>query len=252
MMLDQVHRPDRHSRNADSGPWILGIRVGALALAFAALAVSGCANGGAASPGTVDKNSGAPIGTAAPSTANPALTEEIPPGREIAEGGGGPAQYTFREEWRRALAEARRWRSDAYLISGVGDMVNDEGVPSYWALAFIDKAEPDAVLTVEVDPWGKVAEIREVTGDGVSSFVTEHTRRIPYDIIDSDEAVTLGKAALASRYDPATTRDPRIALGFSRLTDGGLYWTYTLFHESTAEYVSAQIDALTGDVMPAD
>ncbi|HEY5276701.1 MAG TPA: hypothetical protein VIK38_09265 [Coriobacteriia bacterium] len=56
-----------------------------------------------------------------------------PPGREISEGGGGPVQYTFREEWRRALAQAQKWRSGAYLVKAVGQQVNDEGVPSYWA-----------------------------------------------------------------------------------------------------------------------
>ena len=251
MMLDQVHGLDWHSRHAASGPWILG-RVGALALAFAALTVAGCANGGAASPGTVDKKSEAPVGTNASSTAEPALTEEIPPGREIAEGGGGPVQYTFREEWRRALAEAQKWRSGAYLISAAGDMVNDEGVPSHWALDFIDRTDADAVLVVEIDPWGKVTQTREVTGDGVSSFVGQHTQQIPFDVVDSDTAVSLGQAALASRYDPAKTKDPRLGLNFSVLDGSGPYWRYTLFYESTAEYVSAQIDALTGEVMPVD
>jgi len=43
----------------------------------------------------------------------------------------------------------------------------------------------------------------------VGSFVDAYTQRMPVDVIDSDTAVGLGKAALASRFDPARTRDPR-------------------------------------------
>jgi len=227
-----------------------GIRAAALASAFAVFALAGCGSGGAAPTGGAGKTGAGPTGTAAPSTTGQSLDDEIPPGREIAEGGGGPAQYTFREEWRRGLAEAQKWRSGAYLIGAAGDMVNDDGVPNHWALDFIDKADADAVLKVEIDPWGAVTQTREVTGDGVSSFVDQHTKRIPYDIIDSDKAVELGKAALASRHDLAMTKDPRIGLGFSSLDGSGPFWTYTLFDESTAEYVSARIDALTGEVTP--
>jgi hypothetical protein len=129
-------------------------------------------------------------------------------------------------------------------------MVNDEGVPSSWSLVFIDRPDADAVLLLDIDPWGKVTQTREVTGDGVGSFVGQHTRPIPYDIIDSDEAVGLGKAALASRYDLSETKDPRIGLGFSVIDGSGPSWGYSLFNTSTAEYVSAQIDALTGEVAP--
>lgn len=58
-------------------------------------------------------------------------------------------------------------------------------------------------------PPGKVTQGREITGDGVGSFVDAYTQRMPVDVIDSDTAVGLGKAALASRFDPARTRDPR-------------------------------------------
>jgi hypothetical protein len=71
---------------------------------------------------------------------------------------------------------------------------------------------------------------------------------MPYAIIDSDTAVGLGKTALASRYDLAKTKDPRIGLNFSLVDGSGPFWTYTLFDESTATYVSVQIDALTGEV----
>jgi hypothetical protein len=256
MMLRKVLGPTRRSRNGYSGHAFPGIRGGALALAFAfaVLALAGCGGGGNASPGAVDKGSGAPVATTPPGATNQPATgqpqsREIPPGREISVG-GAPVQYTFREEWRRALAEAQRWRNGAYLVKAVGQDVNDDGVPSYWALAFIDKAEADAVFRVEIDPWGKITETEEVTGEGVISFVDQYTKRIPFDVIDSDEAVTIGKAALAALYNPARTRDPLIALGASKLTGGAVYWTYILFYESTAEYVSAQIDPLTGEVIP--
>ena len=240
------------------------IRAAALASVFAVFALAGCGSGGAAPTGAADSTGDGPTGTAAPSTAartspapsvapstaDPSLDGEIPPGREIAEGGGGPMQYTFREEWRRALAEARKWRSGAYLIGAGGDMVNDDGVPSHWSLDFIDRADADAVLKVEIDPWGTITRTREVTGDGVSSFVGPYTKMIPFGVIDSDEAVAIGTAAMATRYDLARTKDPRIDLGFSSLDGSGPDWTYTLFNESTAEYVSAHIDALTGEVTP--
>ena len=232
-----------------SGRTLSALRVLA-ALGLVAVLALGCGT-----PGSTKVPTGRPGATAAgPATPvasdGQAPNQDIPPGREIAEGGGGPVQYTFREEWRRALAEAQKWRSGAYLIEAVGNMVNDEGVPSYWALAFIDKAEADAVLRVEIDPWGKVTRTQEVTGEGVTSFVDQYTRRIPYGVIDSDEAVTLGKAALAARYDLARTRDPRLALGSSEIAGGALHWTYMLFYESTADYVSALIDPLTGDAIP--
>ena len=191
-----------------------------------------------------------PVGppqSAAVAATDQAPNVNIPPGREIAEGGGGPVQYTFREEWRRALAEAQKWRNGAYLVKAVGQQVNDEGVPRSWAFAFIDKADADAVFRVEIDPWGKVTETEEVTGEGVISFVDSFTKRIPFDVIDSDEVVKIGKAALAVRYDPLKTRDPLIALSSNEITGGALHWTYMLFDESTAEYVSALIDPHTGE-----
>ena len=135
-------------------------------------------------------------------------------------------------------------------------MVNDEGVPNHWALTFIDRADADAdadadaVLLAEVDPWGAVTGTRAVTGDGASSFVGPYAGMIPFGVIDSDTPVEIGTAALTSRDDLARTRDPRIDLGFSALDGSGPWWTYTLFDESTAEYVSARIDAFTGEVTP--
>jgi hypothetical protein len=221
--------------------------------AIAALTLVGC--GGAVSTATASVGQGSPsIGSPAPTTANggQSLTDDIPPGRGIAEGGGGPLSYTFREEWRRARAEAQKWRSGAYLITATGNYVNDDGLPNNWALKFIDKAAADAVLLVDIDPWGKVTQTREVSGSGVSSFVGPHTNRIPYGIIDSDTAVTLGKAALAAQFPLDKTNEPSLALNFSEVDGSGPYWTYMLFYESTAEYVSARMDALTGAAIPTD
>jgi hypothetical protein len=237
-------------------------RVGALALAFSALALASCTTGGA-SPSIGGQQNGAPVGSAVASTAatsapttnasgtsDQTLTDDIPPGRSIAEGGGGPLSYTFREEWRRARAEAQKWRSGAYLITAFGNYVNDDGLPNSWSLKFIDKVAADAVLLVDIDPWGKVTRTREDTGSAVTSDVGQYTKRIPYNIIDSDKATSLGKAALASQYPLAKTNDPSLTLNFSRVDGSGPYWTYMLFYESTAEYVSAQINALTGVVTP--
>lgn len=228
--------------------WTLSALGVLAALGLVAILAMGCGSSGP----TNAPPDGPGAATAAPATPaasdGQAVNQEIPPGREIAEGGGGPVQYTFREEWRRALAEAQKWRSGAYLVKAVGQDVNDEGVPSYWAFAFIDKADADAVLSVEIDPWGKVTETEEVTGEGVISFVDQYTVRIPYDVIDSDEVVTIGKAALAARYDPLKTKDPLIALSANKITGGALHWTYMLFYRSTAEYVSALIDPITREV----
>jgi hypothetical protein len=219
-----------------------------LALALAALAPAGCGGGG----GAADSQGGPPPGNGTPATAGQALSTDIPPGRSMAEGGGGPASYTFREEWRRALVEAQKWRGGAYLITAAGDMVNDDGVPNHWTLSFIDKADADAVLVLEIDPWGKVTSTREVTktGQGTRSFIGKYTKRIPYDVIDSDKAVGIAKASLASRYDLSKTTDPRIGLDYS-LTDGsGPYWNYILRDTSAREYITAQVNALTGAVTP--
>jgi hypothetical protein len=239
----------RYSARGDSGRTFSSVRVLAV-IGLAAVLATGCGSSGPTKAPTGSRGASAAASAATPIATGQALSQDVPPGREIAEGGGGPVSYTFREEWRRALAEAQKWRSGAYLIKGVGNLVNDDGVPNYWALAFIDKAEADAVLRVEIDPWGKVTKTQEVTGSGVISFVDQYTKRIPYDVIDSDEAVALGKAALATHYDLVKTKDPLLSLSSDALTGGALRWTYMLFYESTAEYVSAQIDAVTGEVMP--
>lgn len=226
-------------------------RIRALCFAVMLIAVGGCTSGGTSPNATSPAQSSAQSpaqSSAGTGTASQTATDDIPAGRSIAEGGGGPLTYTFREEWRRARDEARKWRPGAYLITAAGEFVNDDGVPSHWSLYFIDKVDADAVLIVEIDPWGKVSSKRELTGSDVSSFVGKTTKKIPYGIIDSDKAVELGKAALAAKFDLARTKDPRLGLNFSLLDGSGPYWNYTLFNNPTATYVTAHVDALTGAV----
>lgn len=225
-------------------------RIVALVLALAVLAPAGCASAG--SSGTAPNGGPTPLASSLPGTAGASISGDIPAGRSIAEGGGGPLTYTFREEWRRALAQARSWRPGAYLISAAGSFVNDDGVPSEWMFAFVDRAGPDVVLVIDIDAWGKVTASRKVSGEGVSSFVSQYTDRIPYEVIDSDAAVGLGKPALAARYNLAKTKEPRLGLDFSSTDGSGPYWSYTLFNQSTAAYVTAQVHALTSTVTVAD
>jgi hypothetical protein len=177
-------------------------------------------------------------------------TADIPAGHSFAEGGGGPLTYTFREEWRRARDAARAWRPAAYLVSASGNYVNDDGVPSYWTMDFVDRPDPDAALVVEIDPWGKVTGTHVVTSETVSSLLGPHATTIPYGVIDSDQAVGLGEGALKTLYNPAKTNSPSIALRYSEQDGSGPYWTYTLFYQPSAQYVSAQINAISGDVLP--
>lgn len=170
----------------------------------------------------------------------------IPPGREIGPL-GAPSAYTFREEWRRALPEAQKWRIGAYLISAVGNQVNDEGVPSDWRFTFISDRDPDALLFIYMDPWGQVSSTEEVT-ENRGSHVSEYDRPMEYEVIDSDRAVSIAKQALADDYDFADTKDPRLNLGWSVIDGSGPYWEFNIFHKPTASYLYVQIDALTGEV----
>lgn len=227
-------------------PIVLVCVLGALA--------AGCSGSGPSSPGAGPLPGATPGGS--PSTpgapgSDSAAASQIPAGRSIAEGGGGPLTYTFREEWRRALGTAVAWRAGAYLVTAVGDQVNDDGVPSSWRFTFADKAAPDAVLLVDVDPWGKVTGRREVSGSGATGLVGSSTKPMPYAVIDSDAAVTAGKKSLGAAHDLAKTKDPRIGLNFSPTDGSGPYWVYTLFDESTADYLDARMDALTGEMVPA-
>lgn len=233
-------------RRHDSGrtPRIL---VPALALVLS-VAIAGCGAGSGAGSGAGNGQTSGPQaagGTGAIAGTSDAASK-IPAGREISEGGGGPVQYTFRETWRRSLSTAQEWHEGAYLITVVGDMVNDEGVPSSWRLTFADTVSP-GVLLVDMDSWGKVTERREVTGVEAANLVGKYVVPIPFDVIDSDAAVSAGTKALAARRDLAKTKDPRIALRHSSVDGSGPYWDYTRFDTSAAEYVTARLMARTGE-----
>ena len=224
------------------------------ALALFALVVAGCASpgatwpGGTGSPATTGTAQPTTTGSLAPGSAGPSALGDIPAGRGIAEGGGGPLSYTFREEWRRARVEAWKWRSGAYLVMASGQYVNDDGVPSSWNIYFLAGSAADALLVVEIDPWGKVTATKEATGAEIASRLGDSRTRIVYSIIDSDTAVQLGKAALGNSYNLAKTKDPSLSLNSGAVGGGGPFWTYTLFYNSTATYVSARINALTSEV----
>jgi hypothetical protein len=227
-------------------------------LSVLALIAAGCGSSFLSpAPGTSSSSGGnAPTPTvvnALPTAQDSALissADDIPAGRAIPEGGGGPNSYTFREEWRRARTAAQAWRAGAHLVSATGQYVNDDGEPNSWFMVFIDPGNLDAALTIDIDPWGKVTDSEVVTGEGLISFINQYTKSIPYSIIDSDQAVQIGKADLATRYNLDKTKEPSLSLNFSRTDGSGPYWTYMLFYNSTAEYVSSRINALTGEVMP--
>jgi hypothetical protein len=224
-----------------------------LGLALTTVMLAGCAASvpsGTPPPGSPSPSTGvATSGPGASATVAQSALADIPPGRSFQEGGGGPLSYTFREEWRRARTAAQAWRSAAFLVEASGQFVNDDGVPSSWTLHFVDRAAADEVLIVEIDPWGKVTSTRKVTGSAATSLVGQPARRIPYEIIDSDTAVALGKPAIAAGHNLDNTRDPSLGLGFGATDGSGPYWYYTLFDKSTAAYVTARIDALAGVVI---
>lgn len=228
---------------------ILAVFVGCLTAAML-LGASGCEPSADENPTTSGEQarSEASDSSASDEAAAPDA-DRIPPGREIAEGGGGPVTYTFREEWRRALDEAAAWRSGARLVSAVGQYVNNDGVPSEWRFTFVEGSAPDALLWIYIDPWGNVTETREEIGDAVTSNVSEYDKPLPYDVIDSDQAVTIATEALAAQYSADKLRDPRIALGWSVLDGSGPYWEYDVFYTSNASYVNVRIDARSGEVV---
>jgi len=95
-----------------------GAGSGALALVFAALGLAGCTIGAHQESPLVQQASiavgtGTAVATGTPTTSDQAAAGDIPAGRGIAEGGGGPLSYTFREEWRKARPAAQNRRSGA-------------------------------------------------------------------------------------------------------------------------------------------
>jgi hypothetical protein len=214
------------------------------------LSVVACTTSAATWPGSssapaVTGSSGFTAAASLPGSAVPSTLDDIPPGRSIAEGGGGPLTYTFREEWRRARAEAWKSRPGAYLVMAAGSYVNDDGVPSSWSMSFLSPGA-DALVAIEIDAWGKVTATKAIAGAEIASRLGGSTGRIPFSILDSDRAVSLGKAALGRVYDLTRTKDP--SLGLNNVAAAGPRWIYTVFNNVTAAYVTARIDALTGEV----
>jgi hypothetical protein len=260
MTPHEVRGPGRPAARGEPHLPVRRLSRAGLVLAAGLLVLVGCSSATSSSAGATPPGGASPIATttAAPSGTAPSAPAQsqaattadvIPPGRKVADGSGGPPTYTFREEWRKALVTAQAWRGSAFLISAAGDMVNDDGIPSHWTCIFLDAPKAQTILIVEIDPWGVIGPTREITGDDASSFVDASALRIPYAVIDSDTAVATGKTAVAAQLDLATTKEPRIALGFS-ITDGtGPFWTYSVFRKTTAEYVAARLDALTGAVI---
>jgi hypothetical protein len=226
--------------------------VAALALCATLVALAGC---GGTGPGNGAGSAGGTPGTVATGTAGPGtgspvdgavviVADSIPDGRAISGDGANP-EYTFRSLWKRAVPGALAWRPDAFLVSASGDFVNNDGVPSEWMMVFRTRATGAKDLRVWIDPWGKVTRTQETAPDD-----TYGTRAVMPNIIDSDEAVAAALPALAERVAPATTKDPRLGLGFK---DGaGPQWYYTAFATTDAAYVTATIDALTGKVVKVE
>lgn len=220
-------------------------------LLLSTLLLAGCSGAGSTPSGSTPPSTA--TGAAATSTPSGSTgsgtvsgSSPIPAGRSIREGGGGPVSYTFREEWRRALAVAQQWRKGAYLITASGTKINDNGVPSSWLMKFVDAIPADAVLMVEIDPWGKVTAKREVKTSEATDLLQPGDAKIPFGVIDSDAAVAAGKRVLAPKYNLSKTKSPSIGLTF-RADHTGPYWTY-LVEAPGSKYLSAKVNALTGAV----
>jgi hypothetical protein len=236
----------------------------AIVLALAIVALSACTvTGGPGGSASSSATTGSILGSSAPGATSATGTPEtttattaaagiaepgalsIPPGSTFTEGGGGPKSYTFREEWRRALIVAKQWRPGAYLVTASGNNVNDDGVPSGWALTFADAIPTDELLVVHVDPWGQVTSKRTFKTAVVMDLLQPGDAKIPFGIMDSDAAVTAARAALSAKYDLSATKNPTIGLSFAR--DGrGPYWTYYV-EVSSPTYLTTRVDALTGE-----
>jgi hypothetical protein len=223
------------------------LATGALALALVAVAGCGGAGTGAGTGSTTGGTpGGATAGTTGPGPGTPVdgpvviVPDSIPDGRTITSGGGNP-EYTFLSLWKKALPEALKWKGDAYLVYAYGGFVNNDGVPSEWVLLFRTHASGANDLQMWIDPWGKVTRTEESAPTDVRGV-----RAVMPDLIDSDEAVAKALPALAEKVDPAKTRDPRLVLGFR---DGaGPFWYYIVVENSSGNYVTVTMDALTGSV----
>jgi hypothetical protein len=219
----------------------------ALAGVLALIALSGCSGGSGSgvAAGSKDATVNAPLGVGAPSTGVEGLYTQIPAGTAFAE--GGVTRYTFREEWRRALADAQKWNVDAYLVRATGDGVDASGVPAAWRLDFADAAVGQSVLSLTIDATGKVTASTETTGAAAKSVLGKRAARIPPNIMDSDRAAKFGRQALGLTA-ASTTTDPRLILAFDPLDGTGPDWTFSVLDPATGKRASARIDAITGAV----
>lgn len=216
-------------------------------VAFSAVLV-GCEtkppSGEAEATSTLETTAGPKQADAGKAAGTTESVSEIPAGRAIPEGGGGPDSYTFREEWRRALAKAKEWRPGAYLVTASGNYVNDDGVPSSWQMTFVDAIPADKLLRVEIDPWGAVTTTKEIDTTKVKDLLQPGDARIPFGIMDSDAAVAAAKKALGASYELGKTENPAIRLQFDR-DDSGPWWIYVVEDEN-GKLIITRVHALTG------
>jgi hypothetical protein len=232
--------------HARAARWRTVAVLGVCAAALVVVAGCGGAGSGTGSGSTTGGTSGGTTIATGPPGGTPVdgpvviVPDSIPDGRTITSGGGNP-EYTFRSLWKKALPEALKWKGDAYLAYAYGGFVNNDGVPSEWTLLFRTHASGANDLQVWIDPWGKVTRTEESAPTDVRGV-----RAVMPDIIDSDEAVAKALPALAEKVDPAKTRDPRLVLGFR---DGaGPFWYYIVVENSSGNYVTVTMDALTGSI----
>jgi hypothetical protein len=210
----------------------------------AALALSGCSGGGGVASRSKETTVSAPLGIGAPSTGVSGLYAQIPAGTAFVD--GGVTRYTFREEWRRGLADAQKWSADAFLVQATGDSVDTSGVASAWRLDFVDSTSKDSVLSLTIDATGKVTGSTETTGAAVKSVLGERAGRIPPNIMDSDRAAKFGRQALGLTTASGIT-DPRLVLAFDPSDGTGPDWTFSVLDATTGNRRNARIDAITGE-----
>ena len=215
-----------------------GTVVALATLALAVVLAAGCggskasAGSGSANQGSQAEPTSAASGTGAQRPVDGPVVivpQSIPDGRTIS--GEGNPSYTFRSLWKIALAEALKWKPDAYLVSASGDFVNNDGVPSEWMMVFRTHAPGGKDFRIWIDPWGKITRSEETASDS-----TLGTQAVMPTLIDSDEAVAAALPALSKTVAPEKTKDPKLGLGFK---DGaGPYWYYIVLETSNGNYVT--------------
>lgn len=227
--------------------------------AACALALGGCTSTSPpVTPGAVT-NTTAPPSTAAttagPSESSTATTQaprgdgvailtpqSIPPGTVVQS--KGPAVYTFREEWRRAIPVAWKWDKAAYLVQAFGSDVRGNGAASEWTMHFRSPASTD-IGTLKIDATGRVTEWRTMPNRAPSTKST--SRAIQPTAIDSDKAVAAGAKRLAA-YSAGSLSDRQLRLSWAE-KGSGMRWFYTVFHAKSSSFISVEINALSGKVV---